>query len=249
MRKRTAKGFTLIELLVVIAILAALLFPVFAHAREKARQTQCASNLRQLGMGLLEYAQTWDETLPSIDIVTFQPIDNNWVLYDSWKPPILPYLKSKDVFLCPSNPIAWGKPDFWARDDGKKDPFEFLQINLPLPVSYGFNLFLHTGHFDSETQTRFPFDLADAKDHASVIAFGEVRYNYGHDSISPAVFNHPDYQTKGMAHHHNKVVNFVFLDGHVKGLKAIQTFEPKWLWGSWSPNEPHPAPIILPKYR
>ena len=66
------RGFTLIELLVVIAIiaiLAAIFFPVFAHARAKARQTACLSNMKQLGTGLTMYAQDWDETLPLNDYV------------------------------------------------------------------------------------------------------------------------------------------------------------------------------------
>lgn len=64
------KGFTLIELLVVIAIiaiLAAILFPVFARAREKARQTSCLSNLKQLALGVLMYTQDYDEILPTAD--------------------------------------------------------------------------------------------------------------------------------------------------------------------------------------
>ena len=67
MRVNEKRGFTLIELLVVvaiIAIIAALLFPVFAQAREKARQTTCVSNMKQLGYGLTMYAQDYDETLP-----------------------------------------------------------------------------------------------------------------------------------------------------------------------------------------
>ena len=62
------KGFTLIELLVVIAIiaiLAAILFPVFAQVREKARQTTCASNQKQIGLGFLQYVQDYDEHFPS----------------------------------------------------------------------------------------------------------------------------------------------------------------------------------------
>ena len=70
MKCRQKRGFTLIELLVVIAIiaiLAAILFPVFAQARAKARQSACLSNMKQLGTGLTMYAQDWDETLPEKD--------------------------------------------------------------------------------------------------------------------------------------------------------------------------------------
>lgn len=66
--KSTGKGFTLIELLVVIAIiaiLAAILFPVFARARENARRSSCMSNMKQIGLGLMQYTQDYDEKLPT----------------------------------------------------------------------------------------------------------------------------------------------------------------------------------------
>lgn len=66
-RSKGSKGFTLIEILVVIAIialLAAILFPVFARARENARRTSCASNLKQIGLGIMQYTQDYDERMP-----------------------------------------------------------------------------------------------------------------------------------------------------------------------------------------
>ncbi|HAZ64135.1 MAG TPA: hypothetical protein DCZ72_11075, partial [Armatimonadetes bacterium] len=71
MRRGSRRGFTLIELLVVIAIiaiLAAILFPVFAKAREKARAASCQSNLKQLGLSVMQYTQDWDEMYPTGDV-------------------------------------------------------------------------------------------------------------------------------------------------------------------------------------
>jgi prepilin-type N-terminal cleavage/methylation domain-containing protein/prepilin-type processing-associated H-X9-DG protein len=102
----TKKGFTLIELLVVIAIiaiLAAILFPVFARARENARRSSCQSNLKQMGLGFMQYTQDYDERWP-----------NPWRYNDdgNWLPAVYPYIKSAQVFQCPSDSsktvAGWG---------------------------------------------------------------------------------------------------------------------------------------------
>ncbi len=101
---KTKKGFTLIELLVVIAIiaiLAAILFPVFGRARENARRSSCSSNLRQIGLGVLQYLQDYDETYPLSTIYTTTNIA-------AWPQEIFPYVKSTQVFSCPSDKGSLG---------------------------------------------------------------------------------------------------------------------------------------------
>jgi len=116
------RGFTLIELLVVIAIiaiLAAILFPVFAKAREKARQTSCLSNCKQLGLAFMQYSQDYDEVHPFAEIYLppgTSTLDNYWnrVTKSSWAATYLlwidvlrPYVKNDQIFRCPSNPTHW----------------------------------------------------------------------------------------------------------------------------------------------
>ncbi len=94
------RGFTLIELLVVIAIiaiLAAILFPVFAKAREKARQTSCASNMKQIATATLMYVQDYDESFPLFGG------EVNFPGTISWATAVSPYVKNKQIFRCPSD--------------------------------------------------------------------------------------------------------------------------------------------------
>ena len=100
MRVRGRRGFTLIELLVVIAIiaiLAAILFPVFTRAREKARQSSCSSNVRQLGVACFMYAQDYDELLPCDYYAC-----NSSTTHARLVGQILPYMKNQQILYCPS---------------------------------------------------------------------------------------------------------------------------------------------------
>ncbi|HEX5324908.1 MAG TPA: DUF1559 domain-containing protein [Capsulimonadaceae bacterium] len=104
--KRRLQAFTLIELLVVIAIiaiLAAILFPVFAQAREKARAISCASNEKQIGLAILQYVQDYDEMFPKAqgNDGTGPPNFDTWSV--TWVDVIQPYAKSYDVFRCPDD--------------------------------------------------------------------------------------------------------------------------------------------------
>ena len=106
-RRQATGGFTLIELLVVIAIiaiLAAILFPVFAQAREKARAISCLSNQKQIGLGLLQYAQDYDESLPIGILPTSGPGFNGI----GWAGQTYSYLKNAGILHCPNDSA---KPD------------------------------------------------------------------------------------------------------------------------------------------
>jgi prepilin-type N-terminal cleavage/methylation domain-containing protein/prepilin-type processing-associated H-X9-DG protein len=104
---RHRAGFTLIELLVVIAIiaiLAASLFPVFAQAREKARQASCVSNTKQIGLSLMMYSQDYDERLVLNNDQTWRPDGT----LNTWIELLAPYIKNKQIWVCPSSTASNG---------------------------------------------------------------------------------------------------------------------------------------------
>jgi prepilin-type N-terminal cleavage/methylation domain-containing protein len=141
-RGRRPDGFTLIELLVVIAIiaiLAAILFPVFAQARESARKTACVSNVKQLGLAVMMYTQDYDEMYPcnSWD-GAFMGTSDNDIRQDRprmtlWMWRIMPYQKNKQILVCPSDP-ARGKHD-WRGYSTDPDAC----WGVPTPISYAHN--------------------------------------------------------------------------------------------------------------
>src|SRR5688500_12861258 len=118
-RNSVKRGFTLIELLVVIAIialLAAILFPVFARARENARKSSCQNNLKQIGLGIKQYVQDYDE---------MYPMRGNAI--GNWQQQIFPYIKTTQLFACPSN------------TDNKFTVTQPAGAKPPIPRSYGIN--------------------------------------------------------------------------------------------------------------
>ena len=164
--KRTKSGFTLIELLVVIAIiaiLAAILFPVFAQAREKARQTTCLSNTKQIGLGVQMYAQDYDEILPQTGwqgpctnpTNVAQPGDAYWSGIYAFPLAIYPYTKNYRILSCPSDGDGGG----WAKLTSYCYEAQLVAQNVPgayvgmksvpgamqkvLPLSYAANYYLN----------------------------------------------------------------------------------------------------------
>lgn len=208
---RRDKGFTLIELLVVIAIiaiLAAILFPVFARARENARKSNCQSNLKQLGLAAIQYSQDYDEMI-------------FWGSYgngQAWGDILQPYLKNTGVLNCPSATCKTGlntavTPNrYWRRNDAG--------VPANTWYSYGMN------NWDDTTApvTRGPHGLAMAQVNrpAEVIIFcdGDGASPF---SINAGPFTAPNVQGQIASIRHGDGLNFAYVDGHVKWAKYSTT--------------------------
>ncbi len=187
------KGFTLIELLVVIAIiaiLAAILFPVFARAREKARQTNCLSNLRQFGTALQMYVQDYDEMIPphTDDDPGGTPI--NWRYY--WiQLRLTPYTKNYQILRCPSD-SGWTMPADTA--GGRWS-------------SYGFNAGCGYGG---------TADAAFEVPAGTVVFFDADEGDGGVEDDGNRPYQNP---TCAAYTRHNDGLNLTFYDGHAKWMR------------------------------
>src|SRR5205085_1875043 len=135
-------GFTLMELLVVIAIiaiLAAILFPVFAQARDKARAAACLSNMKQIGLGLQMYSADYDETFPPRNDGVSDSADPTSKQYQAnFLGSLLPYTKNNRIFACPSAEPATGTEASTAISDssylGNAVVMGRIQAILPSPA-------------------------------------------------------------------------------------------------------------------
>jgi prepilin-type N-terminal cleavage/methylation domain-containing protein/prepilin-type processing-associated H-X9-DG protein len=224
------RGFTLIELLVVIAIiaiLAAILFPVFAQAREMARQTMCLSNVRQLGMGYMLYAQDNDETL--FQTVTERTAPDTTLaeatLY-SYQPKIAPYVKNTGIFKCPSAlpwppPVAgaWYDSDYGNNHNEENLPTAQEQAWYIANPDFGFN----------ETTP-----LSTFAEPANFILIGDAGRTDGTPSRGgmypqPWSFNVTT-QSRLIARHQGGV-NIAYADGHAKWTTPERT------WRSYNDND------------
>ena len=209
-RIKTHKGFTLIELLVVIAIiaiLAAILFPVFAKAREKARQTTCSSNLKQIGIAMNQYSQDYDEYLvnnfayaPNQPAGTFI-MDRCGRPMRFWTNLLEPYVKSGAVYICPSGEIVANS----EAPTGACTVFVPRSYNMNADVS-GCCLNVGSRKLSDVTKPSETFVMADAGVHR---LFGP--------SFGPL-----DDLTVGwpwVKNRHSEGANVLWIDGHVKWVK------------------------------
>ncbi|BCM88298.1 hypothetical protein IAD21_00129 [Abditibacteriota bacterium] len=232
----SCKAFTLIELLVVIAIiaiLAAILFPVFARARENARKSSCQSNLKQIGLGMLQYTQDYDEqTLPIRSDTGVTGTRNIWFSL------VQPYVKSTQLFVCPSDTNTGNIGSYW-----------FPSSISPFRSSYAYNANLNVAN--NLAQGR---NLAELQNVAGTVAVTDAGTHPGNGtnprdpltwSIKKSAYILDDWATGvypesqvvvpdgtgdgssvgGPLARHLETCNVLFADGHVKALRIEKFYD------------------------
>jgi prepilin-type N-terminal cleavage/methylation domain len=223
-RRPAATAFTLIELLVVIAIiaiLAAILFPVFAQARGKARAASCLSNQKQIGLSIMMYTQDYDETYPH-NHQAWDP-GNEWKGYAAWTQQIHPYQKNVGVYECPDR--------VYTNTEQILGPAGSAPLTIPY-YSLGVNEFIvKSGRNDTDYERAAirmasigrPADLAFVADSTFII-FPDPRRvmnasTTGNDANwveDCGPWWHPANRPCGNAGRHQQGSNVVYGDGHAK---------------------------------
>ncbi len=226
-RKRNEiHAFTLIELLVVIAIiaiLAAILFPVFARARENARRASCQSNLKQMGLGFAQYTQDYDEHFP-LSVVWLGPGNAPAGATVGWADAIQPYLKSTQIYQCPSepappnsNPNSAGYTDYFMNKNAGDGAQALPSLNNPTltilvgdsgaPAGQSIN-----GHSNARERNN---GCATAGDPGGAAPFDRFQPVCGGPGLATNL--------AGGGFRHLEGANYGFSDGHVKWFKNINS--------------------------
>jgi prepilin-type N-terminal cleavage/methylation domain-containing protein len=210
MKLATRRGFTLIELLVVIAIiaiLAAILFPVFAQAREKARTTACMNNMKQLGTGIKMYMDNYDDTYPISGCVGQK---NAWIyskdhfVIDVTQGSIFPYVKAKGAYLCPSD----------GDEKGQEDK------NSPTFLSYSMNQNLMNTGGVGDAGPMTESEVPEPSD--TILLLEESNKSVGGGGLNDGCY-YPANSNDFVAERHNKGGMFVMGDTHAKWYLANDT--------------------------
>ncbi len=221
-------AFTLIELLVVIAIiaiLAAILFPVFARARENARRASCQSNMKQIGLGLLQYSQDYDEMQPR---TAFGGVGaTNWPTKYKWMDAIYPYVKSEQIFTCPSDPnsTATIKYQYGGNNPG---------VDLYRFGSYAYN----NAYWGNAGISPANVNLAAIAAPAATIWIVEQLNGNNIEAAWPNSASNPtivstssprylDTQASDIPDRHLDTTTILYCDGHVKSVRLEAIATPK----------------------
>jgi len=220
------RGFTLIELLVVIAIiaiLAAILFPVFAQARDKARQTTCLNNCKQMGTAVQMYLQDYDEAFPKGDGFAVPAqfgfgANNNIESWENWPWFYGPYVKSVAVFDCPNSPDDTGNLTGvnWANDGNYG--YNYSGLNNDQNVNTGLGYLARAySELDRPAETFVIFDAGDTQVRAGTNNWAglleELDLNLNCDANQIGT----RYSKEG-ALRHSGTANVVYADGHAKNI-------------------------------
>ena len=220
------EGFTLIELLVVIAIiaiLAAILFPVFARAREKARMAACQSNLRQLTAAVLQYVQDYDERFPCTPYWECGRPNNSTT--SRWYALIYPYVKNQQLYRCPSSQSAGGWP--------MPGPGYNAGVTwAPEMLSYGMGRWAECSNSDPYEKPGYQLAKYAFPSHTIMLCDAAHRDDGASRWEKVAYANvcgagcNPDRRTYANTRH-NGGSNIAFVDGHVKWYSA-ETIAAQW---------------------
>ena len=210
-------GFTLIELLVVIAIiaiLAAILFPVFARAREKARQTSCLSNVKELALAVLQYSQDYDEKNPGCYLDRHGgPAPPVWAssTYYYWDDLIYPYVKSKQIYHCPSGHSTVS--DYMANQQSMYGSHTNPGTLIATIAKPSDEILLYDGiHRTCGRPHGYRLD-----------SDGSRKWCYGYPAVNE--FEFPGANTYAVnRERHNGGCNYAFVDGHAKWLMNTETY-------------------------